>query len=114
MRLFKAFLYSMNGLKEAYMREAAIRLEIYLLIIALSIIFFTPLNSVEQSILILSYGIVIITELLNTAIEKAIDRISLEDHPMSKIVKDIASAAVFISVSLCVIVWLLVLLPKFL
>jgi diacylglycerol kinase (ATP) len=104
----------MNGIREAYRREAAVRLEVYTLIVVLAIIVCVPLSAMERSILVLSYGIVMITELLNTAIEKTIDRISLDQHPLSKVVKDIASAAVLMSIVVCAIVWVLILLPKFL
>lgn len=114
MRLLNAFFHSMNGIKEAYVREAAVRLEAYILIIALGIIVWAPLSAIERSVLLLSYGMVIITELLNTAIEKTIDRISLDHHAISKAVKDIASAAVFVSIAVCAIVWFLILVPKFL
>ncbi len=118
MRLVKAFFYSLNGLKEAYCGEAAFRLEVYVFAIMFAVILcvallFVSMAPIEYALLFLSYGIVMVSELLNTAIEKTIDRISLDQHLLSKKIKDIASAAVFVSVVVCSVVWLLILVPKF-
>ncbi len=112
MRLIKAFFYSLSGLFEAFKGEAAFRLEIYMLPLVLICVIFLNLTIVERALLIFSYGVVLVTELLNTAIEKTIDRISLEEHPLSKKVKDIASAAVFISILVAGYVWMTIIFSK--
>lgn len=111
--LLRAFLNSIRGLREAFRLEAPVRLEVYALLPIIAVVSLAPLSALERAVMLLSYGLIIVTELLNTAIEKAVDRISLDLHPLSKIAKDVASAAVFVSILLCVIVWLLILYPKF-
>ena len=101
-----ALLFAIDGLKYAYRNEAAIRLEILLLIVSVPIACFISATWVEFIILIMSMFLLLIIELVNTAIEATIDRISLEHHDLSKIAKDVASCAVFISSLLVVLVWL--------
>lgn len=67
--------------------------------------FFIGQSPVESTLLIASILLILIVELLNTALEKAVDRISSEAHPLSKTVKDLGSAAVLISISVAIFVW---------
>lgn len=107
-RLFLAFGYSAQGIKSA-LTESAFRLEIILTIIALPFAFIISSSAAELALLISSLLLVMIVELLNTALETAINRISLEIHPLSKKAKDIASGAVLLSIINAVIIWLVVL-----
>lgn len=105
MRLIKAFFYSLSGLSQAFKSEAAFRLEVYGLIPMLCLLYLGEYTLVERLLMFFAYMLILIAELLNTALEKTIDRISLDFHPVSKMVKDVASAAVFIAIFVCATVW---------
>ncbi len=107
-RLIRAFGYSMEGIKAAW-GEAAFRIEIMVIIIALPLAFAIAHNPAEKALLIASLFLVLIVELLNTAVETVVNRISTEIHPLSKKAKDIASGAVLVSIINAVIIWLVVL-----
>ena len=112
-RIYNAFFFSMAGLAAAWKNEEAFRQEVLLAVILLPIAFWLGENMVQVAILILTIFVVLITELLNTGVEVAIDRISDEKHELSKRAKDIGSAAVFISLSALTIVWGLFIYEKF-
>lgn len=112
-RVYNAFFYSMEGLTSAWKHEAAFRQEIVLALFLLPSAFWLGENTIHRSILIVSVFIVLITELLNSCVEAAIDRISDEKHELSKRAKDIGSAAVFLSLVAFAIVWGLAILEKF-
>ncbi len=112
-RIYYAFFYSMAGLASAWKNEAAFRQECLVAIMLLPISFWLGQNATQIGLLILSIFIVLIVELLNSAIETTIDRISDEQHTLSKQAKDIASAAVFVSLLLFVVIWGLFILYRF-
>jgi diacylglycerol kinase (ATP) len=107
-RILKAAGYSWAGLKAAYKYEAAIRQETWLMIIFLPLAFYIGHTSVEHILLIGATLLVYIVELLNSAIETAVDHTSLEAHPIAGRAKDIGSAAVLIALINFVITWSLV------
>ena len=109
-RIIKAAGYSWKGLKAAFVNEAAFRQELLLCIILAPIALWLDHSSIEKAILIGSLFIVLITELLNSAIEAIVDRIGSEQHELSGRAKDIGSAAVFISLINVVVVWTIILL----
>ncbi|MEM7250013.1 MAG: diacylglycerol kinase [Pseudomonadota bacterium] len=113
-RVWRAFLYSMAGLRAAYRHESAFRQELALAVMLTVAIIALPFTLTQRAILLVTVVIVLIAELLNSAIEAVVDRISLEDHQLAKRAKDLGSAAVFVSLMLCLIVWILVLLERFL
>lgn len=106
-RLKCAFGFSLAGLKFA-MGEAAFRTELLACVAMTPLAFIIAHSGVERALLLGSLLLVIIVELLNTAVEKTIDRISLELHPLSKAAKDTASAAVLLSIINAVVIWLCV------
>ncbi len=110
LRIIKAFGYSLSGLKAAWLNEAAFRQEAVLCIILIPLAFLLGNNGLERALLISCFILVLITELLNSAIEALADRISLEQDRLIKRAKDIGSAAVFIALCYTIIVWGLVLL----
>ncbi len=112
-RIYKAFFYSMAGLASAWKNEAAFRQESIVGIALIPIAFWLGQSTSQVGLLVLAIFIVLIVELLNSAIEAAIDRISDERHVLSKQAKDIASAAVFISMVHFVIIWGLVIVERF-
>ena len=108
-RVWNAFYYSMSGLKAAFVHEDAFRQEAILAAVLIPIALFLPASGIGKALMIASVLIVIIVELLNSAVEAAVDRISLENHRLAKRAKDIGSAAVFMSLLNVVTVWGLVL-----
>lgn len=112
-RIFRATGFSMKGLKAAWTHEAAFRQELVLCLVMLPIALLVNISTIERLMLIFTLFIVLIVELLNSAIEAVVDRVGSEIHPLSGQAKDIASAAVFISLTLCGITWLSILTPLF-
>ena len=107
-RARNAFHYSIAGFVAAFHHEDAFRQEVILACILIPLALFLPVSLSGKALMIGSMLLVMIVELLNSAIEATVDRISLENHQLAKRAKDIGSAAVFLSlVNLCV-VWLLV------
>lgn len=113
-RIFRATGFSMQGLRLAWVHEAAFRQELMLAIIMLPIALWVDITTVERLFLILTLFIVLIVELLNSAIEAVVDRIGDEIHPLSGQAKDVASAAVFMSLALCGITWAVILISRYL
>jgi diacylglycerol kinase (ATP) len=108
-RAWNAFLYSLDGLRAAFHHEGAFRQEVLLAVILIPAVFFLPASGVGKALMIAAVLLVLIVELLNSAVEAAVDRISLENHKLAKRAKDIGSAAVFLSLLNAPAVWLLVL-----
>jgi diacylglycerol kinase (ATP) len=105
-RVVRATGYSMAGLSAAYRGESAFRQEFWLATLMLPLAFWLGRGWVEVALLVGSLLLVLIVELLNSGIEAAIDRVSFELHDLSKRAKDLASAAVFLSLLLCAGIWL--------
>jgi diacylglycerol kinase (ATP) len=103
-RIWHAIGYSVAGIRAAWL-ETAFRQESIAAIVLFPIAFWIGSNWIEVVLLIGSTMFVIIVELINTAIEASIDRISGEWHPVSKKAKDLGSAAVLLSLLLCVGIW---------
>ena len=112
-RILSAFLYSMEGFKSAWRSEHAFRQELVLVVIGTIIALFVPVSAVEKLMLIGVFVLVLIVELINSAVEAVVDRVSLERNPLSKNAKDFGSAAVFLSLSLAVATWAVVLIPVY-
>lgn len=108
-RVWNAFFYSLAGLAAAFRHEDAFRQEVFLAAILVPAAFFMPASGIGKALMIGAVLLVLIVELLNSAVEAAVDRISLENHQLAKRAKDIGSAAVFISLVNVPAVWLLVL-----
>ncbi len=108
-RILNAFLYSLDGLRAAYRHEDAFRQEVLLAALLLPAAFLVPASGTGRALLVGSVLLVLVVELLNSAVEATVDRISLEDHRLAKRAKDIGSAAVLISLLNVVAVWGLVL-----
>ncbi|NMM37315.1 MAG: diacylglycerol kinase [Glaciimonas sp.] len=109
-RLLNAFTYSCAGLQEAYRNEDAFRQEMLLAIVLIPLAFFLEHDMFGRALMIACVLLLLIVELINSAIEATVDRISLDDHRLAKRAKDIGSAAVLISLLNLFIVWMLVLL----
>jgi diacylglycerol kinase (ATP) len=108
-RVWNAFLYSLEGLSAAFRYEDAFRQEVFLAALLIPATFFLPVGGPGRALMVGAVLLVLIVELLNSAVEAAVDRISLENHKLAKRAKDIGSAAVFLSLLNVPVVWLLVL-----
>jgi len=110
-RIWNAFSYSLSGLRAAYRNEDAFRQESLLAALLIPLALFMSVPGFGKALMIGSVLVVLVVELLNSAVEAAIDRISLDRHRLSKRAKDIGSAAVLIALINVVTTWSLVLLP---
>ncbi|MDU8925321.1 diacylglycerol kinase [Pasteurellaceae bacterium LIM206] len=108
--LIKSTNYSMQGLKSAFKNEAAFRHEVALGVILVPLALWLANSKVELILMIGGYLLILLTELLNSAIEAAVDRIGKERHELSGRAKDQGSAAVLIAIVNCAMVWLIILL----
>ncbi|MGX9221867.1 diacylglycerol kinase (plasmid) [Massilia varians] len=112
-RIFSAFFYSVAGLKTAWSQEHAFRQEVAMFVCGTTAALLMPLFLIEKLMLIGALLLVLIVELMNSAIEAVVDRVSLEYHPLSKNAKDIGSAAVLLTCVLAAATWLTILAEHF-
>nr|WP_269471035.1 diacylglycerol kinase [Sulfurivermis fontis] len=109
----KAFGYSVQGLKAALQYEEAFRLELLALIVMLPAALWLGGNGIERALLVGSLLLVLIVELINSAIEAVVDRVGVEHHTLAGRAKDIGSAAVFMALMNVLVVWGFVLYDRF-
>ena len=106
-RIFKALRYSLSGIREALSGEEAFRQEAVIYLLLLPVLVFLPLSIQFKALLFSANTLVLVVELLNSAIESMVDLASPGYHDLARQAKDMASAAVFISIILALILWLL-------
>jgi diacylglycerol kinase (ATP) len=112
-RLINALKYTWDGLKAAAQHEEAFKQEL-LVVIPLSVVaWFVPVSAVERALLFSVLQLILIVELINSAIEANTDHISLARHPLAKRAKDMGSAAVFLTILIATVTWAAVLWQKF-
>jgi diacylglycerol kinase (ATP) len=99
---------ALQGLRAAFQHEEAFRQEVIIAAIAIPVALLLPASTLGKVLMIASVLLVLMVELLNSALEAAVDHTSLEQHPLAKRAKDIASAAVLLSIVNAVVVWGLV------
>ena len=109
-RILDATGYSLQGLKAAWIHEAAFRQELVLSLVLSICAFLLPVTTLERIMMISSLLLVVIVELINSAIEAVVDRVSDDWHELSGRAKDIGSAAVFVALFLALFVWASILL----
>ena len=112
-RILSALGYSIAGFKSAWRMEHAFRQELFVVIIATVAAFLLPVVALQKLLLIGVFVLVLIVELINSAIEAVVDRVSLERNPLSKNAKDFGSAAVLLTLLLAAATWLVILWPVF-
>ncbi len=105
-RIWAAFFYSLNGLQFAITNEIAFLQETCIYVVLLIILYFLPLSITFKCILFFANTIVLLVELLNSAIESIVDMTSFEYHILAKRAKDLGSAAVLISIIAAIVLWL--------
>lgn len=112
-RIWNALQYSLAGLRAAFQNEDAFRQELLLAAILIPIAIMLPASPTGKALMIGSVFLALIVELLNSAVEATVDRISLEDHRLAKRAKDIGSAAVMLSLINLLVIWVVMLIPAF-
>ena len=103
--IWRATGIALQGLRAAWQHEDAFRQEVLIAAIAIPAALLLPASSLGKAMMIASVLLVLIVELLNSALEAAVDHTSPEQHPLAKRAKDIASAAVFLSIVNALVVW---------
>lgn len=112
-RIWKAFTWSMQGLRACWQVESSFRLEVYLFIVLAPLALWLGETGVERAILVSSLIGVLIVEVLNSAIEAVVDRWGAEHHTLAGRAKDMGSAAVFLADMVVLLCWGLILFPKY-
>jgi diacylglycerol kinase (ATP) len=111
-RVVRAMGASFRGLRGAFREEAAFRQELACAVIVIPVGLWLGHNGVERALLVAPALLILVVELINSAIEATVDRIGFERHTLAGLAKDISSAAVFMSFGLFFTIWLLVLLGR--
>jgi diacylglycerol kinase (ATP) len=112
-RIFAAFSYSMDGFKAAWQNEHAFRQEMLVVVIGTVTALSLKISAFEKLMLVAVLVFVLVVELINSALEAVVDRISLEQHPLSKNAKDLGSAAVALAIGIALAAWGVVLFNRF-
>lgn len=112
-RVLNACRYSLQGFRYAWRHEAAFRQELLFIVILLPLALWLEVSTLERIALVAVLALVIIVELLNSAVEAAIDRIGPEHHDLSGRAKDLGSAAVFVALTLTLYVWSVILYDNY-
>ena len=113
-RLLRSFGFALTGLRYAFRTQANFRIHIVISLAVIAIGLGVQLGPIEWAVLIVTMMIVLAAELMNTALEATLDRVSVEQHPLAKVAKDTAAGAVLLSASGAVLVGLLILGPHLL
>ncbi len=111
--ILKAAIYSRDGFKTAWTHEMAFRIEAMVIAVLLPIGFWVGQTMVERALLMGSAMLVLITELLNSAVENVVDRIGKEHHMLSKQAKDLGSAAALVSMLTAAVIWGMIAYARF-
>lgn len=112
-RVVNATFYSIAGLRAAWRNEAAFRQECVGVVLLVPIAVWLGQNAVQRALLLSSCVLVLVVELLNTAVEFVVDRVGTDHHELSGRAKDLGSAAVFTSIALAILVWGLIAWERF-
>ncbi|MBC3936704.1 diacylglycerol kinase [Undibacterium rugosum] len=112
-RIFSAFFYSVDGFRAAWRNEHAFRQELVLVIIGIIVALMLPVSAFEKLMMIAVLLQILVVELINSAIEAVVDRVSLERHRLSKNAKDFGSAAVLLTLIMAIATWAVVLINRF-
>ena len=111
--LFKNASYAIDGFVHAIKTETSFKLEVGIAFVVLPLIYFLPFELMYKLILVITYFIIMISELLNSAVENVVDLVTTDIHPLAKAAKDIGATAVLFSVILHIVCWGLIGLDYF-
>ena len=114
LRAVRALGYSLKGLRSCYKHESAFRQEVAVTLVLVPLGLWLGEGGLEKAVLVSSWMLVLVVELLNSAVEAAVDRFGPERHKLSGRAKDIASAAVLMAITTSCLVWALILGPRYL
>ena len=106
LKLFRSLQYSIYGIKSVWMTEQSFRLEIYVCLVVMPVALLVPFANVIKLLLILLLLLLLTFELINTAIEAVVDRVSLDIHPQSRLAKDASCAAVGVVILINLVAWI--------
>jgi diacylglycerol kinase (ATP) len=112
-RIVNATVYSCAGLRAAWREEAAFRLEVSLCVVLVPASVWLGRTAVERALLVGACLLVLVVELLNSALEALVDRVGTERHPLSGQAKDMGSAAVMLSLTLALVIWVSIAWDRF-
>jgi diacylglycerol kinase (ATP) len=111
-RIIRAFGHSMQGFRDCYRYEAAFREEVLVALLLVPLGIWLGESGAERALLVGSWLLVLMMELLNSAVEAVVDRVGEEHNELSGRAKDIASAAVLLAIGVAILIWALILLPR--
>jgi len=106
-------MYAVDGLKHAVKSETSFKLELLIALIVFPLIYFMPFEFMFKLVLLVTYFLIMIAELLNSAVENVVDLVTKEIHPLAKSAKDVAATAVLFSVVLHILCWVFILIETF-
>ncbi len=109
---FSSVRYAIDGFFAALKHEPSFREDLIFALLLVPLAIILPVNAVSTALMISSLILILIVELLNSAIEWVIDYLRPEQHPLAKRIKDMASAAVFLSYINCIVIWVIMLWPS--
>lgn len=113
-RIRSAFRCSLQGLRHGWQVEHAFRQEVFVAVPGVLVALVLPVARLEKLALVAALLLVLVVELLNSALEAVVDRISLDHHPLSGAAKDLGSASVLLAVFLATLIWVVIVAPLFL
>jgi diacylglycerol kinase (ATP) len=111
--LFKNASYALDGLKHAIKTETSFKLELLIALVVFPAIYWLPFVLIYKLVLLVTYFMIMITELLNSAVENVVDLVTQDIHPLAKAAKDIGATAVLFSVILHILCWVVIGLDTF-
>ncbi len=111
-RFLKSFKYSIEGLKYAYKNEQSLLIHFIATVLAIILGLTFKISHMEWAVLCIALGVVLASELINTAIEATVDLITLEINPLAKIAKDCGSAATFVFSMIAAVIGIIIFIPK--
>lgn len=106
--IFKNASYALDGLIHAIKTETSFKIELAIAVIFFPLVYFLPFELIYKLVLVITYFIIMIAELLNSAVENVVDLVTLEKHPLAKTAKDIGATAVLFSVILHLLCWVII------
>ena len=112
MHIINSFKYAFSGVKEAFQSEKNMKIHFLLMVLAIIFGIVLKLSSVEWAILVVTIGLVLISEFINTSLEQIVDIVSPEKQEKAKIAKDVAAAGVLVSAIVAILVGVFLFLPK--
>jgi len=106
--LFKNASYAWDGLVHVVKTETSFKIELAIAVVFFPLVYFLPFELIYKLVLVITYFVIMIAELLNSAVENVVDLVTIDIHPLAKVAKDIGATAVLFSVILHLICWVII------